>query len=265
MLAATCCWRRLIYPWSGYPWKIWAAVDPAGVPVERQDAAIDFCTAPTCCLDSQCSQKLRGMLEGPDCLAAVADTDLQKFLRSLFSRAVSTSTYIERDFARLCSWSRQPQGIAYLASKHMCSTLADIVGRWRQLAQAPQRSHRRRPDWVRMRARRRRGSGVTGMHLFQAAMHPGAPLSVSQEAWRALLPGEQEVWRQRARGRRAVATVGGQPSEALMEVGEGPWGLWERNGASPVSRYVVEGALRGPAAFRKLAQEWRQDRPYSAS
>jgi hypothetical protein len=210
------------------------------------------------------------MAGGPEALCGDGHSDLTFFLRTLFGRAVATSTYVERDFARLSAWTRHaPQGIASLGAKHVCETLAAVARRHRGQAQAPGAKAREmprtagRPKW--MKPRRHRGSCVTGMHLYQREVHPGAPLQESQRAWAALSPEEQEHWRERAKGRRAAAVVAAATDLRLAEApsteaaGGGPWGLWSSSGPAPLSRHVLARALQEPAAFRRLSDTWQQD------
>ena len=260
LLAASNLWRRLIHPWAAYPWKLWAALDPNADAACRLAAAQEFCNAPTCCLDREMSLKLRELVGRPEDLVGLGSsgqTDLHIFLTAMFKRAVATSTYIERDFAQLSAVSRRSgQGIASLAAKHMSETLRRMVEREKRRANLPPVSFRRRPSWVKPH---RRGCRLTGMHLFQKQMCPGASLAESQAAWGSLSPAEQEPWLRRARGRRAIAAVAAASEQQLVspEAGSGPWALWDLGEGFPLSRHLLQEALSG--GFKPLADAWRQE------
>ena len=261
MPAVCSLWRRLVHPWDAYPWKLWLAVDPSSEERVRLAAASEFLQAPRCCLDSGCAAKLRGLVRQPEDLACIpgsGQTDLQLFLTTLFTRAVATSTYIERDFAKFSAWTKQaPQGIATIAAKHACEALRSIVEREKRKRNLPKVSRRGRPAWARPRPLGRR---LTGLHMFQKQVCRGGSLAASLVAWRALTPADQEAWNALARGRRVVAAVAAENDTVAIppNAGGGPWGLWDLGGPWPLAHHVLQEHLC-QGSFKSLSASWSQD------
>ncbi|CAE7518745.1 unnamed protein product [Symbiodinium sp. CCMP2592] len=157
-------WRKLLYPWSQFPWKLAVLVDPAETAANKESCAKKLFDVPHCCLDGF-SRKLNERTADPEGLAQV---DVLNFLEEVFNRVVPTSTFIERMFARLSEWSTPRKGpkpkLSSVCAKHCNHQFEQCVSLWRlnTLKVKGRNKHNRRPAWV-MPA----NTVVNGWNLFQ--------------------------------------------------------------------------------------------------
>ena len=254
-------WRHLIRVWQQYPWRLCTVVDDRLPLSKRKAAAQDFLVAKPCCLDPGLGKPLRGIVSEVDDLF---EEDLQIFLRTMFSRAVHTSTFVERIFSHLTRWSRRRLAAPSMAAKHTATMFEQVVRLWRsRLGECRPAAHRARPGWLRSR-----GSRFNGYHVFVsrawAGKRAGGKKLSTAAAWRALSAADRRRFCLLAasyRVRRDVVRSAPLAVEAnACDVGEGPWQLSTRGGAWPLSRHRLVEALAGPGKFQQLAKSWQEDR-----
>ena len=91
-------------------------------------------------------RKLREIATSVDDLKEPA---LRDFLTKVFERVVMTSTFVERVFKDLTSWtSLQGQEVGLVAANHVNSLFALSGERWRHSLRIPRQSGRERPAWT---------------------------------------------------------------------------------------------------------------------
>ena len=193
----------------------------------------------------------------------VLEEDMAGFLEVMYTRAVPTSTFIERQFAQMAAWCRKgPTSPASLAAKHVTEGLRSIWKLGQRRRGEPKKGARAsRPPWLKSRPR---GAGLTGLQLFQRERCTGVGLERSREAWAALPVEEKKEWAARAGHRRAVSSTTPSPLHALLEdtgaqVVDGPWGLSSSSEPWPLCRHVLSEALSRKGAFARLADQWAKD------
>jgi hypothetical protein len=125
-------WRLLFYPFQFYPWLLAPIFDPAVSDHVKQECMRTFLAIPRGSnkLDPGLGRKLRELVKTVDDLM---DPTLHDFLRVLFERIVVTSTFVERIFKDLTSWTgRHGQTIAAIGAKYVNVTFDGSVQRWRR-------------------------------------------------------------------------------------------------------------------------------------
>ena len=239
-------WRKLLFPWTQYPWKLAVLVDEAATGAEKQACAQALFKDPACCLDGF-SRKLREVLENPE---ALLQDDTLHFLSAVFARIVPTSTFIERMFSRLTDWSkgklRGPKSrLSVIASKHCSHTFKQCVNRWRNkiLKQKATKQHNRRPAWVRTKNAGKRQNGWSLFQKDYCQQHPElarlpvpARNAAMKHAWEQA---DKRAWARAAKAanlQAAAAADADAPDPA--EICGGPWGIGTSTGF-PLARHVV--------------------------
>ena len=262
-------WRRLVLPWASYPWLLAHIVDPSASEESRRTAAQAFFnkgrTRP-CCLDHYFGKKLHATFTTWE---ALFEGDVHEFLYAVFSRAVVTSTFVERVFSNLSAWTiNRRLSLASLQAMHVTASFSQAVDRSRAMADTRRPTSKSRPAWIRPYAK---GSRVTGLHLFQKKHEHGETafgqdfLNRSRAAWAALPQDAKTQYERRAQGRRAIASaVEKSPLEQALEpvlnddVEFGPWGLGTQVGL-PLRSGVVSSATCGPQGFKNMHAKWAKD------
>ena len=251
-------WRKLVAPWQSYPWRLWPLAFSEDME-ERRAAAEDLHAQPKCCLDACFSQKLCSLAPSTDFLMEDAT---QSFVRACFTRAVATSTFVERRFATYGAWvacrGSAPR-LPTLAGKHVTSCFKDFVSHWRKAKQARKgEAARFRPAWVADRG----GSRSTGVHIFtsERAQSLTSALSGGQAAtlqnflvesrhqW-ANLPAEEKArYSQLAKERNAFrsAQQAAQQNPSQPCAG-GPWHMAFLEDRWPLRADVLAQAMQGQA------------------
>ena len=117
-----------------------------------------------CCVDAWCGQPLRG----PICKSwsDLFDADLRQFMTAMFSRCVLTSTFIEKCFAPLTTFTSVPRArhaLPSVASHHILSVYEQAVKKWWETLDAPSTSTKARPVTVHMKPP---GLHTCGWHLY---------------------------------------------------------------------------------------------------
>ena len=224
---------------------------------EREAAAKEFLATKACCLDPGLSRPLREAVRD---VGDLFEEDLQIFLRAMFTRAVHTSTFVERVFSNLTRWTRRRVTAPSLAAKHTTSMFEQVVRLWRsRLGDTARPAHRARPGWLRSR-----GSRINGFHVFVGKEWAGKQgrrkMGSMAAAWRALSPADRRRFSIRAasyRVRRNVVRWAPMEAESnACDAGEGPWRLSSRSGTWPLCRHRVAEALAGPGQFQRMAESW---------
>ena len=245
-------WRKLLHPWTQYPWKLAALVDPGSSPAQKHSCANELFADPVCCLDGF-ARKLRDQVGQPEAL--LADESIIEFLHAVFERVVPTSTFVERMFARLTHWSSGQRGpknnLATLAAKHCNFHFSAGVQRWRSrvLKQERRRVHNKRPSWVQHGINA--GKGTNGWNAFQTDFfqhHPQArdlPLAdrpaAARNAWRLCTAAEKAHWARVARAQNMqvgnAARAAADAANPADEIG-GPWNCGCASGF-PLARHLI--------------------------
>lgn len=267
--AMSLLWRKLVFSWQRYPWRLARVVDSRISPAQRRSAASEFQQAAPCCLDEGLSRRVHG--EIPTGSTLLEDERLCSFVGAMFAECTTTSTYVERVFAHLSRWTERRLTLPGLAGKHTIRSFSEMVGRWRAReaggGRASSAGHREaerpRPTWL----YRNKKVCITGLSLFRKEMfklrdHHTDFWRSSLEEWRALSEEQRGDFVARAEVARSVATVCRQAQDSAIterspECGEGPWQLAARQGPTPIAEFPVRSALAGKAAFKTAASAWK--------
>ena len=99
-----------------------------------------------CCVDAWCGQPLRG----PICKSwsGLFEADLLQFMTAMFSRCVLTSTFIEKCFAPLTTFTSVPRArhtFPSVASHHVIAVYEQAVKKWWETFDPAPTSNRARP------------------------------------------------------------------------------------------------------------------------
>ena len=104
VLAFCRLWRLLVHFFDQYPWLLAPAFDPDVEPEEKNRCLQAFLALPKGSpqLDPGLARKVRELVEEPEDLR---EGSLHDLLQAMFVRAVMTSTFVERQFKDLTSWT----------------------------------------------------------------------------------------------------------------------------------------------------------------
>ena len=260
--------RKLIHPFLGYPWKLC----PLGGADERQrkSCAEELLRAKDCCLDAGFSRKLR--LCFPSLESLLAD-DSRLYFKSIFSRVVATSTFIERRFAhysRWCSDKGKKPTYRGLASKHVTSMHKELVAKWRRNSKAKVEKHVSRPVWMQKGKNRQASSRLTGFHMFvkeqkQDRLREGRPiqgahgskdfLKECSEKWRRLSDEDKRPYSIQARGENTLRRAASDEIAEQVATCGGPWGMADLDGQWPIKSDVLEPHLLRKGWFKKTVRD----------
>ena len=147
-LVVACCklWRFLFHTFMRNPWSL-AKVFNTEVPMaERERAAREFWDMKACCVDAWCGQPLRGTI----CTSwrGLFEANLLQFMTAMFSRSVLTSTFIEKCFAPLTTFTSVPRArhtFPSEASHHILTVYEQAVKKWWETLDPAPTSNRARP------------------------------------------------------------------------------------------------------------------------
>lgn len=260
-------WRKLVMPWQAYPWRLWPLI--WGESEEEKVAAAQALLAQReCCLDACFTGKLRALAGSAEFLL---EHDAQEFLRTVFTRHVATSTFVERRFASYGAWvarrSSAPR-LATLAAKHVTSCMKEFVAHWRDRArQVPCASARSRPIWE---TSAQKGLRSTGLHLFsqefkkeheQRLRRPADMASYTKdvrEAWSQLSDERRRQFSQQAREKNALAAARKAADASREQEDGGPWNMARLQDKWPLNAGIVEGALQS-SSFTDLWAQWKAE------
>ena len=219
------------------PWPL-AKVFNTEVPMaERERGAREFWDMRACCVDAWCGQPLRG----PICESwrGLFEADLHEFMRAMFSRCVLTSTFIEKCFAPLTTFTgafRSRHTLPSVASHHLLTVFDAAVKKWWEtLDPATTSSNKARPVTVKTSPK---GRGTCGWHLYVAEKPLAnysspqgnmAELQAKMARWKRLSAEEQAPYIAKAKKERLAAkNQGSALDNALRDKFEecgGPWRL----------------------------------------
>ena len=265
LLAAGQLWRKLVVPWRSFPWRLWplAFCEDEG---ERRSAAEELLAQRECCLDECFSRKLSKLAPSPDYLL---EDCTQSFVQTCFTRAVATSTFVERRFASYGAWvARRGSAprLPTLAGKHVTSCVKDFVAHWRGSRNVGRADgSRARPAWVADRALKR----TTGLHVYtrEQAQTRGSDASggspakltnfikTTNEAWGALSAAERAAYRQRAKEQNAASAAQNIARAQVANCHGGPWHVADLRGRWPMRLEVLEAAAAGKP-YKELSAAW---------
>ena len=131
VLAFTRAWRLLVYFFRHYPWPLAPCFDPGLSQEQREEHMNKFLAVPkgSPLLDPGCGRKLR---EAVDSVQDLLEPTLFEFMQVMFTRLVMTSTFVERLFKDLTTWTSRPgQYISTVGAKYMNVCFKRTVERWR--------------------------------------------------------------------------------------------------------------------------------------
>ncbi|CAE7907967.1 SSRP1 [Symbiodinium sp. KB8] len=157
--------RKVVEPFSVYPWKLWDMVDPAAGDMQRTVVVRELFKASPCCLDSGCTAKIRASMDEASCL----EQDFRDFLHTTFERIVLTSTFIERKFSHFTHWTDvkgKGSSLGALAAKHVTRSFKDAVEFWKKRRfgeESCQPQNKSRPSW---RRKDETAARLNGYHMF---------------------------------------------------------------------------------------------------
>ena len=103
----TCLWRRLITPYSMYPWCLVPLVDPRVGQDEKESVASNFLRAPLCCLDVGFSDRLRSQCTT---MESILPGGKWNPLLGVLSHHKVINSELENNFARACSAAKCARG-----------------------------------------------------------------------------------------------------------------------------------------------------------
>ena len=194
------------------------------------------------------------------------------FLWAMFTRAVTTSTFVERLFRDLSGWTRTRQSLPTLAAKYLNAALKRSHRRWKlQIGEnCMPNTDRSRPDWTKQVVP---NGHTTGLHVFQRAMRRQAEsnglsgfdrISWSLQQWDSLGEEQQRKYVHQALGERVIArTVQHSPLErhlARLTTYHPPSGLWNMADVSseyPLHRDHIDMSLQARGAWGRLVKQWK--------
>ena len=285
-------WRQLRHRFLCNPWLAACIFDPELDAEVKRKENHRYWSRRSCFLDPWIGVPLQHEIcdEEEDML----EDGLQRFVWTLFNRAMPTSTFIERTFRFMTGFTSQPQSrpaLSLLKAKHVNNVFLELVNRWGKTLSEQctmailSDSGKCRDPAIYHRAK---GSGTTGLHVFvkqnkeklETLFEQEVPagLSNSKRAhfstlmksrrYAALAPEERKQYEDEAKKTREQAKAAGAPVrkalEALAqpEIVGGPWLLSStRNGIRsewPLHSGVVEKAVRGNNPLRREADSWNQ-------
>ena len=229
-------WRYLFHTFMRNPWSL-AKVFNTEVPMaERESAAREFWEMEACCVDAWCGQPLRG----PICTSwkDLFEADLLQFMTAMFSRCVLTSTFIEKCFAPLTTFTSVPRArhtFPSLASHHLLTVYEQAVKKWWETLDAPSTSKRARPVTVHLKPP---GLHTCGWHLYVSEKDEwkrgsykdnNEELLASMEQWTKLPAAKQKPYLEKAKKQRLEAKNQGSALDRALshdfEECGGPWRL----------------------------------------
>lgn len=261
--AMSLLWRKLVFSWQSYPWRLARVVDSKSSMAERRSAAREFQEAAPCCLDEGLSRRIHAEIARGSTL--LEDERTCSFVEAMFAECTTTSTYVERVFAHLSRWTERRLSLPTLAGKHTVRSFSDTVTRWRarEARSAQGSTERARPAWL----HRNKKVCITGLSLFRKERFKGRAhnpdyYNSSLKEWKALSEQERDGFVERAKVARSVAAVCQQAQDSAIterspDCGEGPWQLAAREGFTPIAEFPVRTALAGKAAFRTAVSAWK--------
>ena len=244
-------WRKLLHPWTQYPWKLALLIDPEESADSKRNCANQLFSDPLCCLDGF-SRKLREQVGQPE---ALLHDDVLEFLQAVLERVVPTSTYIERMFARLTEWSTAGKGpkpsLCSVAAKHCNHQFERSVNVWRAqtLKQRQDPIHKKRPAWIKAASAK---SAQNGWHAYlkdylqqnpeARALPARDKIADAKHAWSLCSAAEKAHWASIARGHNVQAMAdqadaAGDLQNQPEQTG-GPWNCGCSSGF-PLARHVV--------------------------
>ena len=256
-------WRKLVAPWSCYPWRLWPlAFSSDGA--ERRQAVDELLAQRDCCLDQCFSRKLRTFAQDAEALVG-----MQPFVCGCFTRVVATSTFVERRFAAYGAWCSRRGGLprlATLAGKHVTSCLKDFVEHWRRQNTASKSSSRSRPAWVADRVTKRQ----TGLHIFcsERAHAVGGSLSggnatvlanflqESRRQWQDVLSADERAQYSRLAKERNAFSAAQDKAQESCQVTGGPWQLALLDDRWPLRSDLLAAAMQS-ATRQELVDAWK--------
>lgn len=260
--------RKLVFPWRQYPWRLCQLV--AGSAEQQKRCAEDLLAAEECCLDTFFSAKLQRDYPSVEQLT---DPQFQANLRVVFDRVVLTSTFIERQFASFSRWTGSQVGctLPALASKHVTRLQKEIVARWRAKFAGPGRKKHnlKRPVWSQKRKVHTTGR-LNGYHMFVSEYRErrgdGDFLRHVRHVWDGLTADEKKRYSALAvaanASKREQAIEDQQAAAAAENLEEkpcGPWRLVQSEDPWPMSATVLQDYLNANRGFSPARKKWCQE------
>ena len=281
--------RKLVEPFTQFPWRLWPLASQTNQQ-EMQEAATQLLALPSCCCDDGLSGRLRRQFPSVE---ELLDPELGDFLRMLFERVVLTSTFIERRFSHMTSWTGERKGKqgcspSLLAAKHINSLFKENAEAWRakvdtvkrvasgQVEKERKRTNLSRPEWARKSAKMT-VSRLNGYHVFvQEEKEAAGEALRGAEASTDFLKRCAHVWQhdmstaQKAaygvqaqqRNARTAALRAASETTAMFEkpisCEKGSWDLVPFDGQWPLDETFVSGILK-ENGFAALANSFKED------
>ena len=126
-------WRLMFVFFLCYPWKLARIFDDMSTPEQVRECLDAFLALPkgSSFLDPGLGRKLREIVNSSADLLDNKTPFLM--LKTMFLRVVVTSTFVERVFRDLTSWTSRPnQEIGAIAARYTNSRYASLVAMWRK-------------------------------------------------------------------------------------------------------------------------------------
>ena len=230
-------WRSLFHTFKRNPWPLAKVFNTETPMAEREKGARELWDMKACCVDAWCGQPLRGSI--CESWRSLFEPHLHDFMRAMFLRCVLTSTFIEKCFAPLTTFTaafRSRHTLPSVAGHHLLTVFDEVVNKWWEtLDPAPTSCNKSRPVTVKGSPE---GAHTCGWHLY-VAENPPAHRSSHQEAiaevhdkmaaWKRLPPEEQAPYIAKAKKQRLVANNQGSALDKALRDGfeecGGPWRL----------------------------------------
>ena len=248
-------WRKLLYPWTQFPWKLATLIDDDQPPAAKEHCAQSLFDSPPCCLDGF-ARKIRELVQSPASLLDPDCPEVLQFIEAVFERIVPTSTCIERQFAKLSEWSggasSQRKGpkpkLSTIASKHCNHAFQHSVSVWRSktLKQARVRIHNKRPRWTKNACDGRKKNGwrlfyndlLTKQPALRGLSKPEILNTVNQE-WLRCSPASKQAWTALATPANLQAAAAAKnQAEVAADLFGGPWKVGTSSGW-PLARHLI--------------------------
>ena len=126
-------WRLMFVFFLCYPWKLARIFDDMSTPEQVRECLDAFLALPkgSSFLDPGLGRKLREIVNSAADL--LDNKTLFLMLKTMFLRVVVTSTFVERVFRDLTSWTSRPnQEIGAMAARYTNSRYASLAAMWRK-------------------------------------------------------------------------------------------------------------------------------------
>ncbi len=280
VLAAGSLWRRFVWKFQGWPWRLCILVDQDSTAEERMEVARAFCQAELCCLDPWFGERLKRRVT---CAEDLLEPSMLAFLEDAFATALPVTTHLEDSFAHMRKFvikALRPPHVCQIASFHVCKELLRTWQAAKRLRGEPNGGRRKRarprPLWTQSK-RRRTGQTVrpTTWSIFVKQAFQAERFRSGQagrgETFRSCMPQlresfanlsrpEKERLSRAVRAERLHARVAADPLQAREDVATPPptpcWNLGDAD--FPVAVAIMSREMESKDHLQVASAAWEK-------